>query len=211
MGPSIYRQTFFDHRTLTKKIDITRNSGQNLQKFISIHQNNLSPIQIEQLSAELLTQYLVQIQDKGLVHTDIKAQNICIKITERAEHPFEVVFIDFEEAFFIEAPSAKGRGTPGYMAPEFFKTRNDFEMQLENRGIDLLTYCNTLKLDFKSLFSVASDIYSLGFVLLNDLPLDHTSDLYHLAHLMCHSEADHRPSANDIRERLSAATIQSRL
>ena len=115
---------------------------------------------------------------------------------------FEVVFIDWDEAFSIGTPDTIGTGTPGYMAPEFFKTPEDFERQLDNRGVGTTTYRNTLKSDYKNLFSEPSDIYALGVVLLDDLRLEHSSSLYFLVHEMCQSEPNMRPSGARINEAL---------
>lgn len=200
MGPSIFRQTFFYRGALTKRVDITRDSGKNLDEFLFIHRNNFS-IEKELLAREVLKQYLVQINEKGLVHTDIKPANICVKIGCLPGRPFEVIFIDWDDAFSIEAPG-KGSGTPGYMAPEFFKTLGNFERQLENRAVDNTTYTNTLKVDYKNLFSELSDIYALGIVLLNDLLLERSSGLYHLAISMCQIDPSNRPSVESMREAL---------
>jgi len=202
MGPSIFKRRLFYQNAQIKRIDITRNVGKNLEEFMLIHGDELTLIDIEALAREILKQYLVELNAKRMVHTDIKATNICVKITHDAGSRFEVVFIDWDEAFSIESPSTMGRGTAGYMAPEFFKTLQDCERQLENRGIGMAAYCDTLKSDYKNLFSQASDIYALGIVLLDDLQLEPSSSLYELAHAMCHNVPNMRPSAEYIQEAL---------
>ena len=202
IGPPIFRRTFFLRNLQTKRIDITRDSGENLDEFMLIHRDALSSIEIELLAREILKQYLVQVIEKGIVHTDIKAENICVKMNRTEGLRFEVLFIDWDEAFDLGTPSTMGNGTPGYMAPEFFKTSQDWARQLENMGVDLPTYCNTLKSNYKNLFSESSDIYALGAVLLDDLQLEPSSPLYTLANEMCHSMPSMRPSRKRINEEL---------
>jgi serine/threonine protein kinase len=141
------------------------------------------------------------------VHTDIKATNICVKFPPTEGLPFEVVFIDWDEAFSISTPSTTGNGTPGYMAPEFFKRLEDYKQQLENRAISINVYCSTLKSNYKDLFSEASDVYALGIVLLKDLHLEPSSPLYHLAQAMCHNTPSRRPSGECIHKALEDAAL----
>lgn len=202
MGPPVFRRTFLYRSCQTKRIDITRDSGENLDEFMVTHIDELTSIEIELLAREILKQYLVQVNEKGIVHTDIKAANICVKINRAEGLNFDVVFIDWDEAFDSGTPCTMGNGTPGYMAPEFFKTPQDWERQLENIEVDLPTYCNTLKSNYKNLFSESSDIYALGIVLLYDLQLETSSPLYTLAKEMRHSMPSMRPSINRINEEL---------
>ncbi len=209
-GPPIFRRTFFHRNLQTKRIDITRESGENLGQFMLTYRDEFSPIEIELLAREILKQYLVQVNEKGIVHTDIKAANICVKINRAEGLNFDVVFIDWDEAFDIANPSSMGNGTPGYMAPEFFKTPEGWERQLANMEVDLPTYCNTLKSNDKNLFSAASDIYALGIVLLDDLQLEHSSPLYHVVNAMRHNTPSMRPSGECINEALErSANSQS--
>lgn len=205
MGQSIIRRKFPNQITQTKRIYITRDSGENLEEFMLNHIDELGSIEIELLAREILTQYLVQINEKLIVHTDIKAANICVKITQEAGRQFEVVFIDWDEAFSLDDPSTIGDGTPGYMAPEFFNTPQDCERQLENRGIGVNDYCDTLKSNYKNLFSKSSDIFALGVVLLDDLQLEHSSPLYHVVNAMCHNVPAMRPSGESIKEALECS------
>ncbi len=202
MGPPIFRRTDFFHNTQIKRIDITRDSGETLDEFMLNHQDELTSIEIELLAGEILKQYLVQINEKGMVHTDIKAANVCVKITHKKRLQFEVVFIDWDEAFYIGTPCTMGSGTPGYMAPEFFKTPRDYERQLEQRAMGITDYCDTLKSNHKNLFSESSDIYALAIVLLEDLQLETSSSLYSLANAMRHSIPSMRPSGQYINEAL---------
>jgi hypothetical protein len=98
IGPPIFRRTFFFRNLQTKRIDITRDSGENLGEFMLIHRDALSSIEIELLAREILKQYLVQVIEKGIVHTDIKAENICVKMNRTEGLRFEVLFIDWDEA-----------------------------------------------------------------------------------------------------------------
>ena len=204
VGSPFFRRKFFPGNIETKRIDITRNSGENLNKFILAHRDEFSSIEIELLAREILRQYLFQINEKGIVHTDIKAENICVKTNRIEELRFKVMFIDWDEAFDIENPSSMGNGTPGYMAPEFFKTLEGWERQLANMKVDLRTYCNTLKSNYKNFFSKASDIYALGIVLLDDLQLEHSSPLYHFVKAMCHNTPSMRPSGKCISDALES-------
>ena len=79
MGASIFRRRFLFGHTQIKRIDITRDAGENLNDFMFTHREKLSSIEIELLAREILKQYLVQIHEKRIVHTDIKAANICVK------------------------------------------------------------------------------------------------------------------------------------
>jgi len=198
MGPSLFRVSPLGYTTQTKRVDITRDAGETLHEFMQNRKHTLSNVQIETLAIEILKQYLIQIDLKNLIHTDIKSLNICVQETGSTEKPFIVKFIDFEEAFDENNPCTAGHGTPDYMAPEFFKTQEDYENQYENREISERTYFNTLLPDYQEQFSKASDIYALGAVLLDDLPLQEGSNLEIFAQNMCASDWKDRPSGTEI-------------
>ena len=200
MGPSIFRRAVFYGNIQTKRVDVTRDSGENLEEFISSHQDAFSSVTKEVLAREILKQYLVQINEKKIVHTDIKPTNICVKTTDGEGEQFEVVFIDWDEAFSIGTPNLLGSGTPGYMAPEFFKTPQDFERQLENRGAGIEIYFDSLKANYNNLFSESTDIYALGKVILCHLQIEPPSSLYQLVHAMCYNIPSMRPSSEEINE-----------
>ncbi|MCR9192214.1 MAG: hypothetical protein NXI01_06090 [Gammaproteobacteria bacterium] len=194
---------------LTKRIDITRDAGDNLIKFIRDRQGQLSAAQIETLAKEILHQYLIHIDAKNLVHTDIKALNICVKETSNIDHPFEIRFIDFEEAFHADRPSETGWGTREYMPPEFFKTVEGFRKQFEPEITERASFQETRLPDYKKRFSKASDIFALGCVLIRDLALQPNSDLYTLACSMCAVAPENRPSGERIRVELSRLEVVS--
>ncbi len=202
MGPSIFRRAVFYGNIQTKRVDVTRDSGENLEEFISSHQDALTSVTKELLAREMLKQYLVQVNEKRIVHTDIKPTNICVKTIDTEGMQFEVVFIDWDEAFSIGTSNILGSGTPGYMAPEFFKTPQDFERQVENRLAGIEIYFDSFKADYNNLFSESTDIYALGSVILGHLQLEPDSSIYQLVHAMCYNSPSTRPSREEINEAL---------
>ena len=211
MGSPIFRSTFFSSAAVqTKRIDITRHVGDHLAQFLLVHGDNLPAMQMELLATEIIRQYLVQISARHIVHADIKSTNICVKQTQNEQHPFDIAFIDFDEAFRSDNISPMGNGTPGYMAPEFFNTQRDFERQEENAQNNIQAYALTRKLNYREFFSKASDVFALGVVLLKNLRLQPDSYWYNMALSMCQIEPLQRPSGEDIHQALEAMDITHR-
>ncbi|MDF1678820.1 MAG: hypothetical protein P1U32_09025 [Legionellaceae bacterium] len=207
VGPSIFRcAPINDVLVLMKKIVITRDAGETLDVFMEKPQQSLTSIQKEKLAKAILKQYLLQIYDAGLVHTDIKLTNICIKENRSsAEEPFIISFIDFDESFAVQNPRDTGCGTAGYMAPEFFNTYEDYTRQLDSRGISEAAYARTLRSDYGKLFSRASDVFALGTVCLAYDLLPVHSELFVLVQNMRKQAPEDRPSGDELREALGLA------
>ena len=203
MGSPVFRLTFFSSALAQiKRIDVTRHAGDDLAQFLLAHGDNLSAAQIELLAAEIIRQYLVQINYPQIIHSDIKSTNICVKKTENELKPFDITFIDFDEAFRGNNTPPMGNGTPSYMAPEFFRSQLDFERQEENAQNNIQAYARTRKPDYRQFFSKASDVFALGVVLLRDLQLNPDSHWYDLACSMCQIEPMRRPSGDEIHQAL---------
>ncbi|MCR9192280.1 MAG: hypothetical protein NXI01_06420 [Gammaproteobacteria bacterium] len=197
MGPSLFRRSPYRYATQTKRVDITRDAGETLFDFIPRRKNDISESDVKKLAIEILKQYLVQISNKNRVHADIKPLNICVKETQDQEQPFIITFIDFEEAFDANKHSLTEHSTVKYMAPEFFKTIEDFENQEKNWDIFPQTYMNTLIPDYQKQFSLASDIFALGTTL-KELPLPKESGLAALADAMRALHPEDRPSGTQL-------------
>ncbi len=203
VGPSIFRKTTISTTSVgVKKTTISRDAGEVLDAFIEKRQP-LTNVQKEKIVKALLTQYLCQIYDEGLVHTDIKSSNICIKEnTSSEETPFIITFIDFDESFNIQEPRETGCGTVGYMAPEFFNTYEDYIRQIDNREISEEAYVSTLRSDHKKQFSVSSDVFALARVCLIYNLLSVDSQLSIVVQNMLKKAPEDRPTGNVLREAL---------
>lgn len=183
-----------------KTIEITYYQGEDLWRFLS--KRELTPAQKDQLSYALLKAYLTQIAHRCIVHTDIKAPNICIKVNGDA---FEITFIDYEGAFYEHASAQSMTGTAGYLAPEFFKTQADYTHQMSVRRTNEARYFKSLKTDYLDHFSTKTDIYALGRVLLSYIKLSEENQFFRLAQSMCAIRPENRPTAEDINRMTSSA------
>src|SRR3989344_7221331 len=83
-----------------------------------------------------LLQKVAELHEKGIIHADLKPENIVLIETEK---DVDVKFIDFDVAIAPGEPSKRcRRGTPKYEAPEGKKTQE---------------------------YTIQSDIWSLGIVI----------------------------------------------
>ncbi len=176
-----------------KLIEIQPYRGETLCDFI----DQEIPAQIiDDIAHNLIQEYINQIFNRGIVHTDINATNICIK-------EMVITYIDFKESFFIDALPT-GKGTPGYYAPEFFKEPTDHLRQLDIRAEGEEQLINALKPNFHDFFSPATDIYALGTTLIQALQLSKASPYYELAVMMTDADPVKRPASVDLQQILDA-------
>lgn len=178
-----------------KKIEIVPFFGRSLLLYLT--DGAFSHEKKRLLTYAILKAYLEQISDKNLVHTDINPQNICIK--EEIDG-FQLTFIDFEDSFVAGAQLSNGLGTPGYLAPEFFKNPTHCERQLEIRAGGEQSWINALKSDFRQRFTAASDLFALGRLLLDYMEIDVCSPYFDLIISMCSFYCHDRPTPEKIKE-----------
>ena len=188
----IFRET----EDLYKKIDIVPYFGEKLGVYLEREEWSVEDKSV--WARAIINAYLVQVSDKGLVHTDINPNNICVKsLLDKT-----LTLIDFEESFIWGEQAPHGLGTPGYLAPEFFKEPSDCYRQLEIREQGAHGWVVALKTDYRSLFSMSSDVWALGTLLLEDLALKEGCVYYELAVAMRNPEQALRPGIEEIREAL---------
>lgn len=158
--------------------------------------HSFSPEKSETLAWAILYAYFEQVYFKGIVHTDIKPANICIS---NFNEPFEIIFIDHKESFFIGEKS-NGLGTVGYYSHEFFKDPENAAVQLKllrENGPEFF-YKDIVVNKMREQFSPASDIYALGQTIQDCTNLKPGSDLFNLVQTM--TQKDGRISADEIAE-----------
>jgi len=192
--------------TVIKRIDVLLYQGESLASFLNKNED-LDTLEKSHIAEALLEQYIHQIYKKSIIHTDINANNICIRQKHKNTDDFIVTFIDFEQAFLItdSIDCKHGLGTPGYLAPELFKTIHDYNNQtayIDNQVRDMLHP------EYSKLFSVETDIYALSCVLLFDLNLQKDSSFYHLAKAMHDTDPKQRPSVDNIKQSLNHHALE---
>ncbi|CAD8197388.1 unnamed protein product [Paramecium pentaurelia] len=107
--------------------------GQTLERFINEHGTQLHQTEIQSIMREILLA-IVYIHEQGLLHRDIKPDNIMI------DKNLNIKIIDFGLATKQGSPLCIQKcGTPGYIAPEIINSK-------------------------KSQYNTKSDIFSLGVV-----------------------------------------------
>lgn len=120
--------------------------GISLREYINLSKKH--PISLAKklrIATNILAAYKAQIQDKKLLHRDIKPDNIMIDpINEK------ITFIDFGFAEKVEngkLNSSRTRGTPDYMAPEVAFSKSKHKLSLT--------------------FDEKTEVYALGITLYN--------------------------------------------
>jgi len=96
------------------------------------------------------------MHSKGIVHGDLKPDNILMVSSGAGGAEVRAVLIDFDSAYYeTDIPSPEDiSGTPGYISPEVFFYMNDEEYEEED-GSDSRFYGQLTR---------ARDIYSLGII-----------------------------------------------
>ena len=102
---------------------------------------------IKQSKAKMLLKELLNgicyLHEKGIMHRDIKLENIMITKEELNEGKIKPVLVDFGLAEYINQPQYlfKKCGTPGYTAPEILalNPEEDFQEQKYNEKCDLFS------------------------------------------------------------------------
>lgn len=198
VGNHYYLSRFGIYRTneyCYKKIEMVPFFGKSLSLYLTeevfLHEKK------HLLTCAILKAYLEQISDKNLVHTDINSQNLCIK---EDVDGFQLTFIDFEDSFVAGAQLSNGLGTPGYLAPEFFKNPKHCNRQLEIRAGGEQSWINALESDFRRRFTVASDLFALGRLILDSIQIDACSPYFDLITSMCSFYCHDRPTPEKIKE-----------
>lgn len=89
---------------------------------LSPSQISLLPLNKRQLILKILTHSMVQLENRHIVHADLKPTNVLLKPTTNGFYTLKL--IDFDESFFEDEASSKDpdelKGDPVYLAPEMF-------------------------------------------------------------------------------------------
>ncbi|MDF1757274.1 MAG: hypothetical protein P1U74_03140 [Legionellaceae bacterium] len=200
--PVIKESDFFcvsRERFFYKSVEIMYDAGDNLLMFLDKNKT-LASAKKDQLICGILKAYIVQISSQNIIHTDIKPENICIRVSETDEVSFIITFIDFEGTH-IYGDRQEALGTAVYLPPEMFKTYEDFvgRFELYKKGIKSIE--SALVDNYRYSFSKQSDIFSLGQTL-SAFNIPETSRFHSLLNSMCAIEPSQRPDAETISELL---------
>lgn len=194
----VIRQTYRGY----KKVEFLKDMGENLHEFrvrMRGIDGRLSFDVQEALVHEVLLQYVEQLADENIIHTDIKLMNTCIKAREDCDRPFVITFIDFDDAFIREPkstepnPPIEASGTPGALAPELFIEPLPYKQLLRLAQEDPDAYEERLKPDYQKDFCRETDMFALG-VMLKQLNLSEDSRFYALSEAMLSFNSKNRPT-----------------
>jgi|GEM_PF-2122107 len=193
-----------------KKVEFLKDMGENLSSFVDRKRrtpNDFSLDVKEALVHEVLLQYLEQLANKNIVHSDIKSMNVCINEHVDNDRPFDITFIDFDDAFISlsgvndgSSPIEAG-GTPGSIAPELFTQPLAHQEQRKLFIANPEAYEQRLKSDYTMQFSKQTDMFALG-VMLEEISVPETSRFYRLIDAMLQTNPENRASVDDIRQLL---------
>ncbi len=106
------------------KIVMEYKSGGSLRDFMNKHNNSLSTDLVRDLGLQLF-QGVSKIHNSEIIHRDLKLENILID-TNPSGKSSKLVIADFGFAIRNKKEVIKEQercGTPGYAAPEMFKSR----------------------------------------------------------------------------------------
>ncbi|MDF1826725.1 MAG: hypothetical protein P1U39_00375 [Legionellaceae bacterium] len=193
-----------------KKVEFLKDMGENLADYIDRKcrtQGDLSLELKEALIQEVLSQYLEQLANKNIIHTDIKLMNVCIRECVDSNRSFDITFIDFDDAFISSSGVNDGSspieagGSPGSIAPELFTTPLTAQEQRTLYLADPGAYEQRLKPDYAMGFCQKTDIYSLG-VMLKQIGVAEQSRYHQLINMMLNVNPEERATVNDIRQLL---------
>lgn len=188
-----------DQTTYRKKVTVTPDLGHSLYTYLE--KGFLSLTDKEHLAHLIVSTYLTEIYEKNRVHTDINPSNICI---QRVHGKWVVEWIDWEESFLLDHPTQTGKGTPGFLAPEFFKSHEGFEQQLIFRAESESCFFAALKGDFRRAFTQSTDLYALGCTL-HAMCLAQDSVYVEFAYALCAYSPINRPDGARIQHFLNTS------
>ncbi|MGB6976967.1 MAG: protein kinase, partial [Gammaproteobacteria bacterium] len=92
--------------------------------FKILKEYDLTAAQCVSLFRSVIKAYDEQVFKKGLVHRDVKAENILVKLPTSESSDLIVNFIDYGLAKKAEENKAEIVGTPTYMSPEVLRAKN---------------------------------------------------------------------------------------
>jgi serine/threonine protein kinase len=117
-NPNVYiGEHFFRDREI---FFLMRDVGKNLYDFLQL-QPQLSIHVLENIISKII-QFVSIMHEKSIVHTDLKLENICIKLDSNGELNLNI--IDFDDAVMPEFNARRPSVIPGtfsFYAPELFK------------------------------------------------------------------------------------------
>ena len=103
-------------------------------RLTDLLKTRLTDLDRAEIMAAVLLAYKNQVLAPGLIHGDIKPDNIII---DKTKNPIEVNFCDYGFARFIEGGHPLTGGTPNYIAPEVFTTGTSIASDLYSLGMVL--------------------------------------------------------------------------
>ncbi|MDR3503666.1 MAG: protein kinase [Legionella sp.] len=157
--------------TVMKKL-----KGKELFDIISDDLSGISPLTLEQrvkLTQLLLKALKEQITDNGIIHRDIKGENILVDLESKS---MQVNFLDFGLSVKANALDGKCCGTPAYASPEMFlngKQTTKADVFSLGRVLALIWHVNPGSYKFSSLHDYRNNAMHVNldslFLGLNDL------------------------------------------
>lgn len=109
-----------------------------------------------------LLSFIHFISSYGIVHSDIKPDNILISYDKKSYDIINTKVIDFGSAFFIDNPIGFASNTPEYMSPEIIHLIDNSLVSSSALSIQIKSFLKTFKE-----YPYCIDIWSLGVTLLD--------------------------------------------
>lgn len=85
------------------------------------------------------------LNEQGLVHRDLKAENLMVILDPDTKQISKAKIIDFGFAIYIDtlkdkSPGGRYVGTPGYTAPEILNLKSSYDVKVDMFSIGVIVY-----------------------------------------------------------------------
>lgn len=198
--------------TTVNAMVMKRLPGKNLNELLKTER--LKGQQLLDLTLAILKAYKAQVYDRGIIHGDIKLENIVVDITTQ---PVTVNFCDYGLSFPINKKDSFTGGTPLYVAPEIVYRHNEITTAADiyslGRTLGYLWGTDRPEIEVKKGIEYQLGLKFDKFLFIDNGIYDSSKAniLTDILNSMCASESKHRASIERVIEQvelLQAPTYQ---